>query len=95
LNRYRLLRKEGAKVNHKTMRILPPNYRVNNPDATIRGKTINELKSTLVKKGYDIHCPQCGNHFGQSMLLDRVACPSCKYVWRVDMQGRPSMTIGG
>ena len=55
----------------------------------VRGLPTNEIKSALIKHGYDVFCPECQHHFGVGGLTRNVTCPKCGHTWRVDDQGRP------
>ena len=56
---------------------------------TIRGLATNEFKSSLIKRGYDIYCPECGHHFSRAELSHNVKCPNCGHRWKVDERGMP------
>lgn len=59
----------------------------------VTGKTTNEWKSDLIKRGYDVFCPICDKHFGLAEADLIITCPSCHYRWRVGMNGCPKVSV--
>lgn len=55
----------------------------------IEGLSTNEKKEALIKKGFDIICPQCRNHWGSGEIRLSNKCSKCGYSWRVDTHGHP------
>ena len=86
----KFLQKQGAKLNKKIIRILHPYYKPDNVEAEVRGSVSNEIKSALIKRGYDIFCSQCGNHFSFGHFSLKTKCSRCGFSWRTDMRGRPA-----
>lgn len=77
----------------KLIRRLPIAYRPSVVEATANGIGTNEIKTGLVKDGYDIHCPSCHEHFSSGGFSHKASCPKCGYSWRVGVNGHPLVGV--